>query len=70
MTQPHDIDPAPSQPSLDEHESFGDARVDSAVERLAELPQRSVADHVEVFDDIHARLREALEEAAVEPGAS
>lgn len=70
MTQPHDID-APVQgddrPADPAVESFGDARVDAAVERLAELRERPVADHVQVFDDIHARFRDALEDAAVEP---
>jgi hypothetical protein len=49
-----------------EPQSFGDERVDRAVERLSELDERAVGDHVEVFDDIHGRLRDALEEAAVD----
>jgi hypothetical protein len=49
-----------------EQQTFGDERVDRAVERLAELDERAVSDHVEVFDDIHGRLRDALEEAAVD----
>jgi hypothetical protein len=47
-----------------EQQTFGDERVDRAVERLAELDERAVGEHVEVFDDIHGRLRDALEEAA------
>lgn len=62
MTQPHDTTP-------DETESSGDARVDGAVERLVELADRPVSDHVEVFDDIHGRLRAALEEASVDASA-
>jgi hypothetical protein len=46
---------------------FGDPRVDDAVARLEELPERPVGEHAEVFDDIHQQLRGALEEAAVEP---
>jgi hypothetical protein len=46
---------------------FGDPRVDDAVARLDLLTERPVGDHAEVFDDIHHRLRDALEEAAVEP---
>jgi hypothetical protein len=46
---------------------FGDPRVDDAVARLQELSDRPVGEHAEVFDDIHRRLRDALEEAAVEP---
>jgi len=46
---------------------FGDPRVDDAVARLQELDERPVSEHAEVFDDIHRQLRDALEEAAVEP---
>ena len=46
---------------------FGDPRVDDAVARLQQLSDRPVGEHAEIFDDIHRRLREALEEAAVEP---
>ena len=45
----------------------GDPRVDDAVARLEELTERPVSEHAEVFDDIHQRLRDVLEEAAVEP---
>ena len=48
-------------------EGFGDPRVDDAVARLHDLAGRPVGEHAEVFDDIHQRLRDALEEAAVEP---
>ncbi|MGH3318212.1 MAG: hypothetical protein ACRDO0_18875 [Nocardioidaceae bacterium] len=58
--------PEPQPQHRPEPQSFGDARVDRAVERLAELDERAVGDHVEVFDDIHGRLRDALEEAAVD----
>jgi hypothetical protein len=62
-TQPHPETQTEPRP---EQQTFGDERVDRAVERLAELDERAVSDHVEVFDDIHGRLREALEEAAVD----
>ena len=58
--------PAPEPEHRPEAQSFGDERVDRAVERLAGLDERAVGDHVEVFDDIHGRLRDALEEAAVD----
>ena len=48
-------------------EGFSDPRVDDAVARLHDLAGRPVGEHAEVFDDIHQRLRDALEEAAVEP---
>jgi hypothetical protein len=62
MTQPYDSPPAEHEP----FESFGDTRVDGAVERLTELSERPVDEHVEVFDDIHGRLQDALQEAAVD----
>jgi hypothetical protein len=62
MTQPYDT--AALGP-----ESLGDPRVDEAVARLDDLSGRPVSDHVAVFDDIHGRLRGALEDAAVDqPG--
>jgi hypothetical protein len=59
-------EPEPEPEHRAEPQSFGDERVDRAVERLAELDERAVGDHVEVYDDIHCRLRDALEEAAVD----
>lgn len=41
-------------------EPTGDARVDAALERLAELDDVPLAEHVEVFTDIHGRLTGAL----------
>ncbi|GAA4227432.1 hypothetical protein GCM10022254_15130 [Actinomadura meridiana] len=38
----------------------GDPRVDAAVARLAELGGRPVAEHVEIFEDVHQRLQELL----------
>jgi hypothetical protein len=67
--QPEAVAPPATQPEpgpRPEPQSFGDERVDRAVERLSELDERAVGDHVEVFDDIHGRLRDALEEAAVD----
>jgi hypothetical protein len=61
-----EAEPEPAPEHRPEPQSFGDERVDRAVERLAELDERAVGDHVEVFDDIHGRLRDALEEAAVD----
>lgn len=63
MTQPYDDSPA------ERPQSFGDPRVDGAVARLDELSDRPVGEHVEIFDDIHGRLRAALEDAAVEEPA-
>ena len=40
--------------------STGDFRVDSALSRLEELAGVPVAEHVDVYDDVHAQLRAAL----------
>ena len=40
--------------------STGDFRVDSALSRLEELAGVPVAEHVAVYDDVHAQLRVAL----------
>ncbi len=63
MTQQHDDGLA------DASRAGADPRVDDALARLDELPQRPVAEHVELFDDVQRRLREALEEASGEPAA-
>jgi hypothetical protein len=44
----------------------GDARVDEALARLEELGQAPVSEHVEIFDDVHRRLRDVL--ASVDQG--
>ena len=43
-------------------EFSGHPQVDAALERLAELPDRPLADHAEVYDDVHERLRGILSE--------
>ncbi|HET7327045.1 MAG TPA: hypothetical protein VFJ14_07120 [Nocardioidaceae bacterium] len=42
--------------------SFGDPRVDAAVARTDGLDQRPVGEHVDVFDDVHRSLRDALDD--------
>jgi hypothetical protein len=44
--------------------STGDDRVDAAVDRLTDLDNTPVDDHVGIYDDIHARLGAALANAA------
>ncbi len=41
-------------------EPTGDERVDAALSRLDELLTAPVADHVEVFEDVHRRLQDVL----------
>ncbi|MBI1376196.1 MAG: hypothetical protein GC157_01725 [Frankiales bacterium] len=51
--------------ALGEVERTGDARVDAATARLAEVAELPVADHVAVYDDVHRRLQDALADADV-----
>jgi hypothetical protein len=57
------LDPEAStgDPGLDPETSTGDARVDFAVARLDELDSRPTDEHVQVFDDVHRRLQDALD---------
>jgi hypothetical protein len=48
-------------------EPTGEPRVDAALSRLSELADRPVEEHVEVYEDVHGRLRGALEAAAPPP---
>ena len=52
-----DLEPAPDLPHA---ASTGDFRVDSALSRLEELAGVPIAEHVAVYDDVHAQLRVAL----------
>ncbi|MGI5169234.1 hypothetical protein ACQEU3_33300 [Spirillospora sp. CA-253888] len=61
----------PAAPAGPQAEPTGDARVDAALARLAELAGAPVAAHVEVFEDVHQRLQELLAAADDgEPGPS
>jgi hypothetical protein len=41
-------------------EPTGDADVDAALERLAEIQERPTPEHAEVYEDVHRRLQAAL----------
>jgi hypothetical protein len=47
-------------PGAVERPATGDARVDEAVARLADLAELPVAEHPPVFEYVHERLTEAL----------
>lgn len=51
---------APGFPAVPPPGPTGDPRVDAAVARLGELGGRPVAEHVEIFEDVHQRLQELL----------
>lgn len=61
--------PAPERPAPERRpvgpppEPTGDPRVDTALARLAELGGAPVAEHVEIFEDVHQRLQELLASA-------
>ena len=42
----------------------GDVRVDTAVERVADLASLPTADHLTVFEDVHRRLQDTLADAS------
>ena len=41
-------------------EQTGDARVDAALERLADTEPLPIGEQVDVFDEVHRRLQDAL----------
>lgn len=45
-----------------EIEASGDAKVDAAMERLRDISELPVSEHLEVFDDVHRRLQDVLSE--------
>jgi hypothetical protein len=51
--------------ALDDPPVTGEARVDAATARLAELIDLPTSDHVAVYDDLHRRLQDALAHADV-----
>lgn len=55
--------PPPEFPAVPAPGPTGDPRVDDAVTRLGELGSRPVAEHVEVYEDVHQRLQELLASA-------
>ena len=55
LTQLHLIKPEISE--------TGDARVDAALGRLADTVDLPVAEQIEVFEEVHRRLMDALAEA-------
>ena len=46
-----------------EVEPTGDARVDAALARLGDTADLPVAEQIEVFDEVHRRLQDALAQA-------
>ncbi|NYV74446.1 hypothetical protein [Streptomyces sp. UH6] len=53
-------DPAAPAPLGVPRTPTGDARVDTALERLADADHLAADGHVEVYEDVHRALREAL----------
>jgi hypothetical protein len=51
--------------SVGDLEITGEARVDAATARLAEIADLPTSDHVAVYDDVHRRLQDALSDAEV-----
>ncbi|MEU3557169.1 hypothetical protein [Streptomyces fragilis] len=53
-------DPAAPAPLGVPRTPTGDARVDTALERLADADHLAADGHLEVYEDVHRALREAL----------
>jgi len=51
--------------ALDDVVATGDARVDAATALLADVPDLPTVDHVEIYDDVHSRLQDALSDTEV-----
>jgi hypothetical protein len=45
-------------------EPTGDSRVDSALERLADSESLPMAEQIQVFEDVHRKLQDALSDLA------
>lgn len=50
----------PADPAVPAPDPTGDERVDSALARLGDLGAAAVAEHVEIFEDVHRRLQDVL----------
>lgn len=61
------VDVEPVALELAVWEPTGESRVDAALDRLHDLDGLPTVDHVEVYEDVHRRLQEAL--ADLEPSA-
>jgi hypothetical protein len=48
-------------------EPTGDADVDAALERLAEIPERATSEHADVYEDVHRQLQAALADLGTRP---
>jgi hypothetical protein len=81
---PHDVDPTdqphaagaadvsatPDEPGrAGGPDGTGHPGVDAVLSSLAALEDRPVAEHVAVFESAHARLRDALAQAADDPSS-
>lgn len=55
-------DEQPERAGSDGPSGTGDARVDEALTRLAELAGKPVHEHVAVVEDVHRSLQDALAE--------
>ena len=58
--RPADEDGAQERSVVEERQSSGDARVDQALTRLAELDDLAVTEHVPVYDDVNRLLQDSL----------
>ncbi len=60
----HDV-PEHDLPAAERRQATGEPRVDDALRRLGELAELPVSDHPAVFEHVHARLSDVLDELDV-----
>ncbi|WP_371672443.1 hypothetical protein OG985_35300 [Streptomyces sp. NBC_00289] len=63
-----EYDPAVPAPLGVERTSTGNAEVDAQLERLADADHLATDGHVEVYEDVHRGLRDALTALDARPG--
>ncbi|MDO0928373.1 hypothetical protein QQY24_24245 [Streptomyces sp. TG1A-8] len=65
---PREDDPAAPAPLNVPRTPTGDAGVDAGLERLADADHLATDGHLEVYEDVHRGLRDALTALDVRPG--
>ena len=57
---PVSVEASAGQREVPEPPATGESAVDDALGRLSQISEAPTADHVEIYDDVHRRLTDAL----------
>lgn len=68
VAEGHEYDPAAPAPLGVPRTATGDAEVDVRLERLADTDHLATDGHLEVYEDVHQGLRDALTALDARPG--